>query len=71
MRARAHRGTRVLDGRYYILSGRGTKQDCQLQAAQQRKHWRYVRIVPAHRLSRLLDDYMIYVFERLDPDPGI
>jgi len=62
-------GTRKLGGRYFILAGRGTREAMEREAVGARKRWRYVRIVPAGpmirgELGRLLDDWMLYVFEQ-------
>ena len=59
-------GQRVFRGRYYVLAGRGTRAHCAQQAEAHRRHWRYVRVVPARPYTRAadrLDDWMIYVFE--------
>lgn len=57
------KGTRVLNGRHYILAGRGSRETMKNEAAALRRRWAYVRIVPAGNLGRVLDDYLVYVFE--------
>jgi hypothetical protein len=64
----ATRGTRCIDGRYFLLAGRGTREHCEREAFALRRSWRYVRIVSATpylqaHLRALLDDWMVYVFE--------
>lgn len=63
-------GTRKIGGRYFILAGRGTRENCVREAAHLRKRYRYVRIVPWNPFfdaatRALLDDFAIYVFEEV------
>jgi hypothetical protein len=62
-RRSGQKGTRLLDGRYYMLAGRGTREWMAEESKEARKHWRLVRIVPMGPLARVLDDYGLYVFE--------
>ena len=64
-RSRARRGERWFDGRLFILAGRGTLESCHREADSLAKRWRSVRIVAAWK-GRVLDDYMIYVFDRIE-----
>lgn len=63
-------GTRVFDGRHFILAGRGTKAHCQALAYQLRWRDRFlVRVVPWNpfdpkALREALDDYAVYTFPR-------
>ena len=62
-------GTRKFGDRYYILAGRGSKENCQREAVEIRKAWKYVRIVPWNpffdkKTRDLLDDYAIFVLEQ-------
>lgn len=44
------RGTRKLGGRYFILAGRGTREQAGREAEGLRRRYRYVRV-------------MVYIFE--------
>lgn len=63
MRRRGRRGVRMIDGREYLLGGRGDFETAQRGAAAARKRWRLVRIVPAGPHGRLVDDWLIYVHD--------
>lgn len=63
-------GTRVFNGRHYLLAGRGTKAECERAARLYRQQGdRYVRVVPWNpfyekRLRGLLDDYALFTFPK-------
>lgn len=59
-------GVRWIDGKEFLLAGRGPKERMLSEAATMRERYRFVRVVPAHPFSPkfvrdALDDYMVYV----------
>ena len=62
-------GTRVFDGRYFLLAERGPKAAMERLAADYRARGYYARVVawnPFERASlrMLLDDYAVFTFPR-------
>jgi hypothetical protein len=62
------RGTRVFDGRHYILANRGPKAEMAALATRLRPT-HYVRVVPWNpffdaALRALLDDYAVFTFPK-------
>lgn len=68
-RRSGQRGTRRFGGRYYLLAGRGSKQDLlEREVPAARRRWAYIRVVAAGPHGRLVDDWMLYVFEEKHPE---